>query len=360
VILPIYGDLALRWYGLSYLAGFIIAWLLIRWMSKTGRSIIPLAAVGALMSYVIVGVLVGGRLGYVIFYEPRYLISFTSTIPYWDVLAINKGGMSSHGGMIGTIMACLLFARNHRVTPWHVFDVGAVACTPGLFLGRIANFINAELWGRPLPPALQDSPPWWSVKYPQEMFVWSADELRELEPIVSEVGVSRSEWVQALNAHAAQGDQVPHHIARFVDGTLLRLIDAVRAGNETVIEALRPMLIAHYPSQILQAITDGPILFLVLAMIWGQAAQAGHRGEHVSHRLRPHANQYGVRPPTGCWGFASAGAIARPGAERLHDCCGNCDGDLVHAQRRRADRRAASVEQVQLTGSPVRTGCHLS
>ena len=86
----------IRWYGLAYLAGFIIAWLFIRWLARTGRSPIPERAVGDLMIYLVIGVLVGGRLGYCLFYDPHLLIEFEKTFPFWGLLGIHRGGMASH------------------------------------------------------------------------------------------------------------------------------------------------------------------------------------------------------------------------------------------------------------------------
>ena len=85
----------LRWYGLAYLAGFLVAWLLIRWMARSGRSPIPAAAVGDLMLYGLVGVVAGGRLGYCVFYDQSLLVEFTGRFPFWGVLAIHTGGMAS-------------------------------------------------------------------------------------------------------------------------------------------------------------------------------------------------------------------------------------------------------------------------
>ncbi|MHC5005651.1 MAG: prolipoprotein diacylglyceryl transferase, partial [Planctomycetota bacterium] len=148
----------IRWYGLAYAAGFVIAWLFIRWFARTGRSPMSPNAVGDLMTWVIVGVLVGGRVGYALFYDPSLFVGFTSSPPWWDLLAINKGGMASHGGILGVIAVCLLYARRHGLSGLHLLDMGAVSCTGGLFLGRLANFVNAELWGRPLPPERQADP----------------------------------------------------------------------------------------------------------------------------------------------------------------------------------------------------------
>lgn len=273
VLFRITDTLAVRWYGLSYAAGFLIAWLIYRWFAKSGRSPLTTQGVGDLMFYGIVGVLVGGRVGYALFYQPALLYTFTGSFPFWDLLAINKGGMASHGGMLGVLAAVWLFSRRHSVPTLHVLDIGALAATPGLFLGRIANFINAELWGRPV--ADQVSPPWWSVKYPQEMHLWTVERLRQLRDVVPEVHISPSEWDIALNRVAAQPDAPPADALRLVQQTTHHLIDAAQAGNAAVLEAIRPMLTAYYPSQIFQAISDGPVLFAVLAFVWLRPRKPG-------------------------------------------------------------------------------------
>ena len=97
-----------------------------------------------LLTYLILGVIVGGRLGYVVFYNLDYYISNP-----FDVFRIWDGGMAFHGGFIGVVIAVCLYSRFNMLSIWSVADLVAVASPPGLFLGRIANFINAELWGRP-------------------------------------------------------------------------------------------------------------------------------------------------------------------------------------------------------------------
>ncbi len=239
----------IRWYGLAYAVGFLIGWSMISWLARTGRSPLTPRLVGDFMTYVIVGVLVGGRLGYALFYDPHLIIGFSGTIPFWDLLAINKGGMASHGGVIGSVLACCLFGYRRRTSILHLFDLCAWACTPGLGLGRIANFVNGELWGRPLPADGQLDPPWWSIKYPEQILspeFLHRDALEALCPIVG-------------------GDQT----------FLANLVEAMQAGNQEVIEVVRPLLTAYYPSQLLQALTDGPILLAVLALIWLKPRKPG-------------------------------------------------------------------------------------
>jgi len=246
--------IGLRWYGLSYAAGFLIAWWLVHRLARTGRSPLTGAQVGDLMFYIIAGVLIGGRLGYVAFYEPS-LIGFSSQFPYWNVLAITKGGMASHGGMIGATVACLLFARRARVSALHTLDLTVFVCPPGLFLGRLANFINAELWGKPLPEAMQAAPPWWGVKYPQEILRWNparpedAERLAVIDPLHVTIG----------------GDETFR----------LEVMKATIEGREGVAEIVEPVLTAYYPSQIFQALTDGPILFGVLVLVWLRPRRPG-------------------------------------------------------------------------------------
>ena len=103
----------------------------------------------------------GGRLGYVLLYQPSLLTDISSSPPWWGVLALHEGGMASHGGMVGVIVAAILFARREKI-PWlHATDLLALAAPAGLFCGRIANFINGELWGR-----AADVP--WAMVFPRD------------------------------------------------------------------------------------------------------------------------------------------------------------------------------------------------
>lgn len=285
----------LRWYGLAYAVGFLIAWLFIRWMAKSGRSPLTKSDAADLMFYAIVGVLLGGRIGYAAFYDPHLFIGFSSTLPYWDLLAINKGGMASHGGMIGVALACFVFARRRRAPVLHLFDLAGIGCTAGFFFGRLANFVNGELKGRPLPDAMQADPPWWSIKYPDDIYTWDpqipaeAEKLAQLEPLYRTLG----------------GE------ATF----LQNIVEAARRGNEQVVQILRPLLTAYYPSQILQSLTDG-LLVAVLGADLAQAAQAGRPRFLVPDHLRRAADRHGVLTPAGP-GRADAGrSVARPGPQR--------------------------------------------
>ena len=128
-------DFGIRWYGVSYLFAFLVAWLLLRWMAASRRSPMTVEEAGDLVFWIIVGVLAGGRLGYATFYDPQLFIGFAPTLPFWDLLAINKGGMASHGGIIGFILAICLFARRRGLSSLHLLDIGALGSTIGLGVG---------------------------------------------------------------------------------------------------------------------------------------------------------------------------------------------------------------------------------
>jgi phosphatidylglycerol:prolipoprotein diacylglycerol transferase len=149
VALPL-GPLAIKWYGLAYVAGLLLGWFYIRRLLAQGDlwpgAKAPFAQrdTDDLLIYVAGGVLIGGRLGHVLFYEPlTYLTNPLAIFAVW------QGGMAFHGGLIGSIVAIVLFARRVGANPWSVLDACAAAVPIGLFFGRLANFINGELWGRP-------------------------------------------------------------------------------------------------------------------------------------------------------------------------------------------------------------------
>ena len=152
---------SLRWYALAYLAGLLIGWRAVIAMMRRpalwgGTAPMRPEQVDDLLTWIILGVIIGGRLGFVLFYEPGYYLANPLDVP-----KVWLGGMSFHGGFLGVVVAAWAWATRHGVAPLRLADALAVVAPIGLFFGRIANFINAELWGRPT-----DAP--WGVIFPGE------------------------------------------------------------------------------------------------------------------------------------------------------------------------------------------------
>ena len=154
------GPVAIHWYGLAYVAGILLGWWVARRMLlneklwKNGNAPMSVAQLDDFLLWAAVGIVLGGRLGYVLFYDFAAVVAEPMrAIRVWD------GGMSFHGGLLGTTIAMLIFARRHAIPVRSLFDIVASTAPLGLFFGRIANFINSELWGRPT-----DVP--WAVVFP--------------------------------------------------------------------------------------------------------------------------------------------------------------------------------------------------
>jgi phosphatidylglycerol:prolipoprotein diacylglycerol transferase len=137
------GDFGIRWYGLAYVFGFLASgWLLVRYHRK-GRSALPADRVADLIVTLMIGVLIGGRLGYFLLYKFDLLVQQPLVF-----LRVWEGGMASHGGFIGGVLAMGWFARRHGLSFLHLGDVVVTTAPAGLLAGRLANFINGELWGK--------------------------------------------------------------------------------------------------------------------------------------------------------------------------------------------------------------------
>lgn len=155
-------DLALRWYAMAYIVGIVLGWRLAVAAVRRPALWPPSGPVMApekiedLLTWIIVGVILGGRLGYVLFYQPAYYLQNPG-----EILAVWQGGMAFHGGLIGVICAGWIYTWRNQISRLGAADLMALGVPPGLLLGRIANFINGELWGRPteLP---------WGVAFPGE------------------------------------------------------------------------------------------------------------------------------------------------------------------------------------------------
>jgi phosphatidylglycerol:prolipoprotein diacylglycerol transferase len=215
-----------RWYGMAYVLAFVFAYLLLRILSKRGYLDLPVSALGDFVTWVaFFGVMVGGRIGYVIFYRPEMLRDPLSILRVWE------GGMSSHGGIIGVVAFTLIYSRRHKL-PWtNPGDNLCVVAPIGLFLGRCANFINGELYGRVTNVS-------GAMQFPKELLD---------------------------SANAGEADRALAACQQ-VDPSLRSvesIIESVRT-NPKIAEVLRGILTPRHPSQLYEAALEGIVLFTVL------------------------------------------------------------------------------------------------
>jgi phosphatidylglycerol:prolipoprotein diacylglycerol transferase len=150
------GPIAIRWYALSYIAGLLLGWQIAKYLAKRPPRIVTAEKIDDFLLWAAVGVVLGGRMGYVLFYKPLDFLANPL-----EIFAVWHGGMSFHGGLIGSIAAIIAFAYRHKLNLYAFADIIAFATPPGLFFGRIANFINGELWGR-----ASDVP--WAMVFPND------------------------------------------------------------------------------------------------------------------------------------------------------------------------------------------------
>jgi phosphatidylglycerol---prolipoprotein diacylglyceryl transferase len=148
------GPFAIRWYALAYIIGLLIGWRYCIWLAKQPPVRVTRTQLDDFLVWAILAIILGGRLGFVLFYQPGYYLEHPA-----QILQVWHGGMSFHGGLAGVLIAFFLFTRREKIPFFALADIVAAATPIGLFLGRLANFINGELWGRP-----SDAP--WAMVFP--------------------------------------------------------------------------------------------------------------------------------------------------------------------------------------------------
>lgn len=228
VAIDLPGPLDVRWYGLGYMAGFGVAYYILRRLAQRRFLKLDPDAVGDLIFALMLGVILGGRLGYILFYD---FSSFTAN-PL-SIIRIWEGGLAFHGGLLGVIVAGAWFARKHGAPFLNVGDSLALGVCPGIFAVRVANFVNGELFGRVAGP---DVP--WALRFPTD-------------PKAAEL----------LGVGGALPDR--ERIIR----------DAFETGRWDAVSAQVPL---RHPSQLYEALGEGLILGLILWVVFRWSARRGH------------------------------------------------------------------------------------
>jgi phosphatidylglycerol:prolipoprotein diacylglycerol transferase len=223
-IFRLWGNVGPRWYGFAYVLAFVSAYFIVRWLSRRGYCDLSPERVSDFITWTaLFGVLIGGRLGYVLFYRPEMLRHPLSILRVWE------GGMASHGGMIGILVLTLYYARRHKL-PWtNLGDALVVAAPIGLFFGRCANFINGELYGRSTNVS-------WAMQFPKELLENSVERERAITA------------VQKIDPGLIDPDTI---------------IQAAR-HNSHVNDLLQAILTPRHPSQLYEAFFEGVVLFAIL------------------------------------------------------------------------------------------------
>jgi phosphatidylglycerol:prolipoprotein diacylglycerol transferase len=236
VALPIYGNLAVRWYGLAYLAGFVAGFLLLRHLARRGLWVLkPEKTADFIAAAAMFGVFLGGRLGYVLFYQlPEQGWSKILSDPLM-IFRVWEGGMASHGGILGLVIFTWFYAKKEKVTWTGLGDGLCVVAPLGLFFGRVANFINGELYGRIVEGVVP-----WAVRFPLSL-------MKEPE------SVQRDAWQACAEIEPS-----------LADAQSMETLIAVARKNPEVSQTLGDFLPPRHPSQIYEALLEGALLFAIL------------------------------------------------------------------------------------------------
>ena len=247
IALPIYGGLALRWYGLAYLFGFLGGFLLLRYLAQRGLWVLkPEKTADFIAASALFGVFLGGRVGYILFYHlPKVGWGGLAGDPLL-VFRVWEGGMASHGGILGLVVFTWFYARKHQVSWTGLGDGLCVVAPLGLFFGRAANFVNGELYGRVANGVS------WAMKFPLSL-------------------TEEPEEVQSAAWQACT--QVEPKLA---EANALEQLIATARENPEVSKTLAEYLQPRHPSQIYEGLLEGALLFIILWVVRVRFKNAPH------------------------------------------------------------------------------------
>lgn len=272
-------NFGIRWYSLAYFFAAVFAYFAGLYLIKKGRIKLPSDRLMDIVVFGAIGAVVGGRLGYCVFYNPQLFLSFDSSFPFWGAIKVHQGGMSSHGGIIGLLISQILYVYLHKLSLFSLMDLSAFAGSVGIFLGRISNFINGELYGR-----IVEGKTWFAVRFPSELYLWAEQPSRYKEQLVS-----LKELLPTLNSLFSSSVRIPSSptwkewVLKSVEGgsiydsNVFHICHLIvkNSSRPEIKELLEPLLFLRYPSQIFQSLMGGLLPFIIICLLWLKPRTAG-------------------------------------------------------------------------------------
>ncbi|MHC4077545.1 MAG: prolipoprotein diacylglyceryl transferase [Planctomycetota bacterium] len=254
VLLDLPGPFDLRWYGLMYVVAFLVGHHILTRLARSQFFPLPKERVGDLIFLLIFGVILGGRMGYVLFYPKRDFLEHPL-----DIFKIWEGGLSFHGGLIGVVITFIWFAHRHKISALRLSDCCALATAPGIFFVRMANFVNSELWGRETDASVP-----WAMRFPRDPEAETLLQLHELPR--GDIRSVELAIQYAFDRTQAAWQRLLNHV-----GPAYR--DRVTSIQEDLNwDKIMPGVPLRHPSQIYEGLAEGALLGLVL---WFLIKKAG-------------------------------------------------------------------------------------
>ena len=276
-LIHIYGNFGIRWYSMAYISAVLFAYFAGKYLIKKNRLQLPINKLMDIVVFGAMGTVIGGRLGYCLFYSPDLFLSFDSSFPFWGALKVHQGGMSSHGGIIGFLCSQTLYAYRHKLSFFSLIDLGSLAGAFGVFLGRIANFINGELYGR-----VVEGSTWLAVRFPSEVLLWANQpklykkqllSLKEIAPSIDSMLIkvpSPELWMEWVNKAVLSPDSVYSSYISYICQLIFQ-----SSHQASIKELLEPLLSLRYPSQLYQSFFGGLLPFILMSLVWLKPRKAG-------------------------------------------------------------------------------------
>jgi len=265
IIFQVTEGIALRWYGLAYLAGFLAGYLLLKRLAERKLWVLaPEKTADFIAAAALLGVFLGGRLGYILFYQiPRDGLDSVLSDPL-VIFRVWEGGMASHGGILGVAIFTYFYARKHNVS-WAGLGDGLCVVAPiGLMCGRIANFINGELYGRVANGVA------WAVKFPGAFVDQKAPESERFNEALHDAYAADPDFAKSMNVLPMDGNLGNNQLYYFH-----KLVEANR-DSDRVTDAISPYLESRHPSQLYEGLLEGALLFAILWTVRVKFPNAPH------------------------------------------------------------------------------------